>query len=87
MKAEMMRAKYGETHLDFDLHDYLYDSHHSEHYNTKENCRKVPSGREAVIKCEILQSVMIQAQGKRNHKEREPSLDVGQKEKCIVECR
>ena len=87
MKAKMMRAKHVEIHLNFDLHDYPYNSRHDERCNTKENCRKVPSGREAVIKCEILQSAMIQAQGKRNHEERKPSPDVGQKEKCTVECR
>ena len=87
MKAKMMRAKYGETHLDFDLHECLYDSHHNKRRNTIENRRKVPSGREAVIKCEILQNAIIQAQGKRNHKEREPSPDVGQKKRYIIECR
>ena len=86
MKAEMMRAKHVEIHLNFDLHDCPYDSRHGEHHNTKENCRKVPSEKKAVIKCEILQSVMIQAQGKQNFKEWKPSPDVERKEKCIVEC-
>jgi hypothetical protein len=81
--SKMLRARYGETHLDFDLHDCPHDSRHGERHNTKENCRKVPSGKEAVVKCEILQRPMIQAQGKRNHKEREPSPDVGRKGKCI----
>ena len=64
MKAEMMRAKHVETHLNFDLHNCLYDSCHGERRNTKENYRKVPLEREAIIKCEILQSAMIQTQGK-----------------------
>jgi hypothetical protein len=79
----MLRARYGETHLDFDLHDCPHDSHHGERRNTKENRRKVPSGREAVVKSDILQCAMIQAQGKRNQKEREPSPDVERKGKCI----
>ena len=87
MNAEMMRAKHVGTHLNVDLHNCLYDRSFSKRHNTKENHRKVPSRREAVIKCEILQSAMIQAQGKWNHEEREPSLDVGRKEKCIVGCR
>ena len=87
MKAEMMRVKHVGTHLNVDLHDCPYDKSFGERRNIKENRRKVPSGREAIIKCEIIQSAMIQAQGMRNHKEREPSPDVERKEKCIVECR
>ena len=87
MNAEIARAKHVRIYLKFDLHDCPYDSRHGERHNTKENCTKVLSRREAVIKCEILQSAMIQGHWKRNHKDREPSPDVGRKEQCIVECR
>ena len=73
--------------MDFDLHDSPYNSCHGKHRNTKENYRKVPSRREAIIKFEILQNTMIQAQGKQNHEKREPSPDVRRKIKCRVECR
>jgi len=53
----------------------------------KKNRIKVPSEREADIKCEILQSAMIQAQGKRKHEDKEPNPDVGRKEKCIAQRR
>ena len=75
----MPRIRYGEAHLDFDLYDCSYDSRHGKRCNTKENCRKVSLEKEAVVKCEILQRAMIQAQGKQNHEEREPSLDIGRK--------
>ena len=81
MNAEIARAKHVQTHLKFDLLHCPYESRHGE------RCKKVPSGREAVIKCEILQSAMIQGQGKRNHKEREHSQGVGRKKNCIEECR
>jgi hypothetical protein len=37
----MLRARYGETHLDFDLHDCPYVTFQGVHRNTKENCRKL----------------------------------------------
>ena len=52
MNAEIVRAKHVQTHPKFDLHDCPYDSCHGECRNAKENCRKVPSGREAIIKCD-----------------------------------
>jgi hypothetical protein len=60
----MFRARYGETHLDFDLHNCPYVTLHSMRRNTKENRRKLPSGREALVRCEILEQAMIQAQGR-----------------------
>jgi hypothetical protein len=67
----MLRARYGETHLDFDLHDCPYFTLHSVRRNTKENCRKLPSGKEALVRCEILEHAMIQAQGRSETTKRE----------------
>jgi hypothetical protein len=61
---KMLRARYGETHLDFDLHDCLYVTLHGVRRNTKENCRKLSLGREALVRCEILERAIIQAQGR-----------------------
>jgi hypothetical protein len=60
----MLRAWYGETHLQFDLHAYPYVSLHALRRNSKQNHIKLPSGRAPLVRCEILQRTMTKTEGR-----------------------